>query len=297
MADTFPVNDKGFRQIQDYIDRMPSLSTTVTKVLEVCNRPNTSPNDLNRVISLDPVLTGQVLKLINSAYYSLPNQITSLTRAIIMLGLNTVKNLALSTAVLGAFKSDSFQALSMDSFWAHSICVGVTVKTLAAKLDIPVAMREEYFVAGLLHDLGKIPLNNCFPEEYAQVLQLADLEQGPLVRAEKMILGFDHGLVGGMISSKWQLNETISDVLNDHHTPDHIEGERRQMVMMTSLANMYANINHFGSAGDPYQDEAQLLWLLEELGLGWEDLQGLEETVESEIVKAQVFLQISGEDR
>ncbi|MDP2104936.1 MAG: HDOD domain-containing protein, partial [Desulfobulbaceae bacterium] len=80
--------------IQAYIDRMPSLSTTVNKVLEVCNSPKTSANDLNRVISLDPVLTGHVLKLINSAYYSLPNQVSSLARAIIMLGLNTVKNLA-----------------------------------------------------------------------------------------------------------------------------------------------------------------------------------------------------------
>ena len=72
-------NEQRFKLVQRYIDKMPSLSTTVTKVLEICNKPNTSPNDLNRVISLDPVLTGQVLKLINSAYYSLPNQITSLT--------------------------------------------------------------------------------------------------------------------------------------------------------------------------------------------------------------------------
>ena len=136
--------------IKDYIDRMPSLSTTVTKVLEVCNTPNTSPNDLNRVISLDPVLTGQVLKLINSAYYSLPNQISSLARAIIMLGLNTVKNLALSTAVIGTLgKQESFKSLPMDSFWAHSICVGVTAKLLAGMKNVPTSEREEYFVAGM----------------------------------------------------------------------------------------------------------------------------------------------------
>ena len=102
--------------IRDYIDRMPSLSTTVTKVLEVCNKPNTAPNDLNKVISLDPVLTGNVLKLINSAYYSLPNQITSLARAIIMLGINTVKNLALSTAILGTLKSSQSFCLTIQIF-------------------------------------------------------------------------------------------------------------------------------------------------------------------------------------
>ena len=85
-----------YKKIQAYIARMPSLPTTVIKVLETCNDPNACANDLKRVISLDPVLTGRVLKLINSAYYSLGNPISSLTRAIIMLGVNTVKNLALS---------------------------------------------------------------------------------------------------------------------------------------------------------------------------------------------------------
>ena len=95
MNDVSMTPEVRLRAIQDYISKMPSLSTTVTKVMEICNKPDTSPNDLNRVISLDPVLTGQVLKLVNSAYYSLPNQVTSLTRAIIMVGLNTVKNLGI----------------------------------------------------------------------------------------------------------------------------------------------------------------------------------------------------------
>ncbi len=98
------MSDQYTDTLQRYIDKMPSLSTTVTKVLEVCNRQDVSPNDLNKIISLDPVLAGNVLKLINSAYYALPNQITLLTKAIIILGINTVKNLALSTAVVGALK-------------------------------------------------------------------------------------------------------------------------------------------------------------------------------------------------
>lgn len=98
------VSTQHIKTIQRYIDKIPSLSTTVTKVLEVCNKADVSPNDLNKVISFDPVLTGNVLKLINSSYYSLPNHITSLTRAIIVLGINTVKNLSLTTAVLGTVK-------------------------------------------------------------------------------------------------------------------------------------------------------------------------------------------------
>ena len=87
--------------IRDYIGKVPSLPTSAGKILEIANDPRASPADLNKVINLDPVLMGKVLKLINSAYYSRPKKITSIAKAIIMLGINTVKNLALSTAMLG----------------------------------------------------------------------------------------------------------------------------------------------------------------------------------------------------
>ena len=144
--------------IKAYISKMPSLPTTVSKILQICNDPKTSPSDLNQVISLDPVLMGKVMRLINSAYYSLPNQVTSLVRAIIMLGINTVKNLAISTAILGNLgKKNNFQALNMNGFWRHSIGVGVTSKMIARYRKVDSTLLEGYFVAGLLHDLGKIP--------------------------------------------------------------------------------------------------------------------------------------------
>ncbi len=282
------------RKIQDYIDRMPSLSTTVTKVLEVCNSPNASANDLNRVISLDPVLTGHVLRLINSAYYSLPNQISSLARATIMLGLNTVKNLALSTAVVGALgKKASFKTLPMDAFWAHSICVGVTAKALAAVRGVPSANREEYFVAGMLHDLGKIPLNTCFSENYGQALQLASLEQGSLLRAEQLLVGVDHGVAGRLIGEKWRLSAGIIEALARHHDPAQASDAHRDLVCTVALANLYANIYEIGSAGDIFPDYAFLMTILEIMGLKWTDLQPMQAIVNSEIDKAQVFLHLT----
>jgi HD-like signal output (HDOD) protein len=283
-------------RIRNYIDKMPSLSTTVTKVLEICNLPNPLPNDLNRVISLDPVLTGQVLRLINSAYYSLPNQITSLTRAIIMLGINTVKNLALSTAVLGYLgKTQSLQCLPMDQFWKHSICVGVTAKALAAHLGIDPGSREEYFVAGLLHDLGKVPLSNRSPEEYRQAVSLAGLEQGPLHQAEMTVLGLDHGLVGRLIGNKWQLSEPLQDTLQFHHDPAAASTSTRRLVVLVALANDYANLYDIGSAGDPFPQPRKIAQALEIANLRWLDIQALHETVHREIENARIFLQISKE--
>jgi HD-like signal output (HDOD) protein len=295
MANPLNTQEELFRKLRDFIDRMPSLSTTVTKVMEVCNQPNTSPNDLNRVIALDPVLTGHVLKLINSAYYSLPNQVTSLTRAIIMLGLNTVKNLALSTAVLGTIGKETSRCLSMDTFWTHSICVGVTAKALAAEKKIPVANREEYFVAGLLHDLGKIPLSNCFPQQYQQALDLADLQRCSLVRAEKMIFGFDHRLTGRMIGEKWQLSPAMIACLTHHHNPESVADEIRPLVATVALANLYANMFEIGSAGDIHQEVPVVDQIIAAAGMAWPRVAALLPTVLAEIEKAQIFLQITKE--
>ncbi|WP_028318417.1 HDOD domain-containing protein [Desulfobulbus elongatus] len=276
-------------KIRAFVDKMPSLSTTVSKVLEICSRTDTSPNDLNKVISLDPVLTGQVLKLINSAYYSLVNKVTSLTRAIIMLGLNTVKNLALSTAIIrcvGQVKKS--KALPIKDFWAHSIGVGVMAKLLAAERGLPLIEREEYFVAGLLHDLGKIP----FGDEYAEVLVLAKKAQEPLVRLEKRHLEINHEEVGKMIASTWKLNAVITDAICHHHAPEEAAPEHRALVATVALADFYICLFDIGYAGNRYPDEAQLETLLTLCGLEWSAVAGLSSAVDAEIKKAEIFLQV-----
>lgn len=277
------------KAINRFIKRMPSLSTTVGKVMEICSRTDASPNELNRVISLDPVLTGQVLKLINSAYYSLMNKVTSLTRAITMLGMNTVKNMALSTAIIrsvsGAKKS---QALPTKKFWAHSIATGVCAKLLARANGVPMMECEEYFVAGLLHDLGKIP----FGDEYIDVLHRVNQEQRPLIDVEREILGVDHEQVGQLIAEKWKLNEAMTSAITFHHDVEAAPEEHRTRTAYVGLANMYANILDFGYAGDPFPAEEDAAEMLELTGLNWEMFGEIAEGVEEEIQKAQVFLQI-----
>lgn len=293
MNDVPIIREQRLQEINNYIFRMPSLSTTVTKALEICNDPNSSPNDLNRVISLDPVLTGQVLRLVNSAYYSFSNKITTLTRAIIMLGVNTVKNLVLSTAIIESLGGKrSFKALSSRDFWTHSICVGVVAKSLAAIKDIPVAEREEYFVAGLLHDLGKILLDIRFPGEYAQALELAKFEQEILFRAEDSVIGINHNMVGKMIAEKWHLGEALIDSLFYHHNPDKAKDENRQFIAIVALANIYANNFKIGSSGDHFSEDPVKKYLLEQVGVNWSTLSDLRENVLEEIEKARIFLQV-----
>ncbi len=281
--------DKQRKQIDKFIKRMPSLSTTVGKVLEICSRTDASPNELNKVISLDPVLTGQVLKLINSAYYSLVNKVTSLTRAITMLGMNTVKNMALSTAIIRSVASaKKSKALPTKHFWAHSIGVGVSAKLLAMARDVPVMEREEFFVAGLLHDLGKVP----FGDEYIEVLNIAKKEQAPLIAVENELLGIDHQEVGLMIAEKWKLNPVIKECIGCHHEVEEANEAFRVQVAFISLANIYTNIIDIGYAGDPFPVEGDVPDLLDLTGLSWKDYSGIREGVETEIERAQVFLEI-----
>ena len=279
--------------IQRYIDKMPSLSTTVTKVLEVCNQPNVSPNDLNKIISLDPVLAGNVLKLINSAYYALPNHITSLTRAIIILGINTVKNLALSTAVLRHMKESKQSSFLMDKFWTHSICVGVTAKAIAAEHKIPINQREEFFLAGLLHDLGKIPLAHCFPEEYSSCLAYAEEHKTSLHDAEMAIFGFDHQYCGYIIARKWKLNDNIVSVMENHHEPEKSDEDHRLLISSVAIADVYANIFEIGSAGNHFIAEEYVNTILEQSKLSWKSLTQLHEGIQESIEKASIFLQVS----
>ncbi len=294
MIETAITTDNRLKRINDYISHMPSLSTTSTKVLEICNSPNTSANDLNRVISLDPVLAAQVLKLVNSAYYSLANKVTSLTKAIILMGLNTVKNLALSMVVMDGLGGEGpSQAFSVDDFWTHSICVGVTAKSLAALKGIPVTRREEYFVAGLLHDLGKIPINTRFPDDFYKALELSKVEHLPLHQVENRIFGIDHCLVGGMIADKWQLSGTINEVLCHHHDPNEANEEYSHMVAIVAVGNIYSNFIEIGSSGGSVPEESIINYLLEKAGVSWDKLSELHETIVSEIEKARFFLEIT----
>lgn len=283
------------RKVQAYISKIPALPVTVSKVTEICSNPATSPVDLNKIISLDPVLMARVLKLINSAYYGLSNQVTSLVRAIIMLGINTVKNLALSTAILGNLgKKENFQALNMQGFWRHSLCVGVLSKLIARKRKIDPKMLEEYFIAGLLHDIGKIPLNNTLTIEFIEAMRLSDHDHRPLYQTEKEIIGLDHTDTGVIIGETWKLGSGIIDTIRRHHSLESYEGNNKAIVYTVAAANFFANANEIGFSGSRFPEPVKQE-ILSYLGIDWDYLDDMADELMQEIEKAQIFLRIAEE--
>jgi putative nucleotidyltransferase with HDIG domain len=271
---------------------MPSLPTSVVKVLEVCNNPQASPADLNHVIVLDPVLVGRVLKLINSTYYGLNQKVTSLVRAIIMLGINTVKNLVLSSAIMGNLSEDKdIEGLDMEGFWQHSLCVGVAAKLLAQKRGIDPKMREEYFTAGLLHDIGKIPLNAVLHNEYTLVLNKADLDRTSLSLAEERILGLDHCTVGAGIVKTWKLEGAMGDAIIYHHNLPGYSGSHRDILCSVIVANRFASLESIGFSGNFHPRKIDKdLW--DTLGIDEDFFYEIEDLVKDEIEKAKIFLKL-----
>lgn len=275
----------------EYIDRMPPLPTSVGKVLEICRKPQAQPIDLNRVIALDPVLLARLMKLVNSAYYGLNQEVTSLVRAIIMLGLNTVKNMALSTAVLGSLNTGPTKdsVLNLNGFWLHSLCVGVAAKHLARRRGIAPEDQETFFFAGLLHDIGKIPLNNRAPDEYLGALHAGADRRMDLIRAEAEVLDLTHAEAGNLIVEAWHLSDDIRDVIRFHHTPQTYEGPHRDLVSTVLVADYFANILEIGFSGNRFPTPPPTE-VYRTLGLDWSDVEALEPQVRLELDRAKIFL-------
>ncbi|MCL2720581.1 MAG: HDOD domain-containing protein [Treponema sp.] len=280
-------------KIKNYIHEMPSLPVSAGKVLEICNNAYVNPSDLNKVISLDPVLTGRLLQLINSAYYGLGTHITSLVRAITMLGLNTVKNLVLSTAILSILpKNKDIDGLNMEGFWRHCLCVGVTSKLLAKKQGVDSRYLEEYFAAGLLHDLGKIPLNAVLSSDYINMITIADREQKSLYSIENDNLNIDHCNAGDLIARLWKLDSPITDVIIHHHNASSYSGKNKNILCNVVIANYFSVVYDVGFSGDRRPEKPQqIIW--DTIGLKEDVFLDIMEKLYYEIERAKVFLRIS----
>ncbi|MDH3357859.1 MAG: HDOD domain-containing protein [Desulfobacteraceae bacterium] len=277
---------------------MPPFPATVNKVMEICRDVNTSPTDLTKVISLDPVLTGKVMQLVNSAYFGLSREIISPVRAVVMLGMNTVKNLVLGATVMSAFgTSKNFRALNMDMFWKHSLGVGVIAKLIAQKRNIDQKLLEGYFIAGLLHDIGKIPLNSKFSDEYRNILGIPEKKPQPLFISEKQLLGIDHAYVGNLIAKKWKLGEEISDTITYHHAPETYQGVQNDILFTVILSDHFANNSEIGYSGNRYFENIYpevMRYLGDDTEFSFDNISAFNGEVEQEIENAQIFLKIAG---
>ncbi|HNR89952.1 MAG TPA: HDOD domain-containing protein [Spirochaetota bacterium] len=275
-------------QVKDSIDRMPSLSPVIHKINEVANNINTSAQDLTDVIQLDPVLTAKVIRMVNSAYFGLPQVVSSLKQAVVMLGVNTIKNVALSSAFLGQVSLKGKTGLDGEDFWRHSLGVAVASKMIAKRLGVEDKLLEEYFIAGLIHDIGKVLVNNFFPEMMDKILALSEKNAGAITDIEKRVIGLTHEEIGIAIGKKWRFENNLLYAMGKHHRPV-TSGSAAVFSMVVSVADTFVKILKVGFSGnhriEPIPEE---VW--EVLQLNEETAFGTLASIGEEIRKAKLFL-------
>ncbi|MCK4816687.1 HDOD domain-containing protein, partial [bacterium] len=205
-------------KIYSKIDELPTLPTVIPKLLSLMDGSKSNAADVTEAISRDPSLTSKILKVSNSAYYGFPQGISSLERAVALLGFNMIKSLALSMGVLSSLPSGSkFPHFSQEGLWIHSLAVATAMKELGQRFGAGDD-RDYLFIIGLLHDIGKVVLDQFFGELFQQALEEAqNLEKARLYMAERKVIGFDHGEVGAMLLKRWMFPDMIVNPIAVHH--------------------------------------------------------------------------------
>jgi HD-like signal output (HDOD) protein len=159
-------NQQAIRKTLESISTIPTLSIVLDKLARLLQNPQTSAEEIGRAITTDQALASKVLKLVNSAFYGFPGKIGTITHAVVILGFSTVKNIVLTASIFDAFSNRKNQGseFSMEKFWTHSIGCGAASQTIAKHIGFKE--KEECFIAGLIHDIGKIILCHYFHEEF-----------------------------------------------------------------------------------------------------------------------------------
>jgi putative nucleotidyltransferase with HDIG domain len=201
------------------VNEIPALPNVVIRVMQLTEDPESTVKDIHNVLSQDQAMTARVLRLANSAFYGFARRIGSVTEAVILLGFKTIRGIVLAAAV-SDIMNHSIKGYSLEKgeLWLHSQAVAMAARTISRKVryDNP----DLAFTGGLLHDIGKIVLDQSMQELYKEVIDTVTNENITFSEAEDAVLGFNHSIVGGKVAAKWKLPTNLVEAIEFHHNPD-----------------------------------------------------------------------------
>lgn len=249
---------------------LPTLPGVITKLNSLSENDKASVQEMARIVASDQVLSARILRLANSPSYGF-YRVSTINNAMILLGVNVVKSLALSSSIFEIMEKNSI------GLWEHSLGVATAANIIAKKLVIPEV--EEIATAGLLHDIGKVIIGLKCAEAVTEVRRRVKADELYIREAERQVLDTDHAEVGGWLAKSWFLPDKLSEPITCHHEVVKSEDHRVKSAVV-HLADVLIKASNFGDSGDPYVPEVQpIAWdvlkldekLLEEIVVELED--------------------------
>ncbi len=250
-----------FRRVGD----LPPLPAVAAKVLEILKDPDADLTALVSIIEKDQALTAKILRVSNSAYYGLVRRISTVKDAVVTLGFNNMRNQVLALSAYSLMQGPaSGYALEAGSLWDHSLCTGLCAEHLADTLGYK-SIKDEVFIGGLLHDIGKTILSYYVSARFSNILERVDQLGQTFVEAERAELGFDHAEVGARVALRWNLPESLVSMIGDHHKPD-LKSVNAARVCLVHVADAIASMLGVGIGVDALEkrlreEAAQLIGL------------------------------------
>jgi HD-like signal output (HDOD) protein/signal transduction histidine kinase len=222
---------------------LPTLPAILLKLLEACDNNDTPLSEISALINKDPVLSCKVLQLVNSAYYGFRYSFKGIEQAVVYLGANAIKNIAVTMSVYQVFDRKHFKRFcfyDFNAFWYHSLMCATLAKRIAQNTGY--SNIDEAYLSGLLHDIGKLILISTFPKEYKTILEEAN-NRKDILRSETQLLGVNHCEIGSWLMQTWQLSSMMIDAIHYHHEPREKIREAFPLVRIVYAANLLHDIN------------------------------------------------------
>ena len=228
-----------YQQIQRQIESFPPLPATASRVLEVTANPESSAADLMEVVQADQSICTAILKVANSPLFGQSKQVSSLEKAITVLGFEEVQNIVLGKTVLTSFAGlTSSDATALNRFWEHSLGVGLAAQIIAVHLGRPTG---RFFIAGLIHDIGKLALLLCFPDEYPAASWLGRFTSAELHDEEQKLFGITHEKIAGKLLESWNFPLELLLSIGFHHNPENAPHDATAPLIV-QLADVLAHL-------------------------------------------------------
>ncbi len=235
------LNDPSLQALVARVKSLPSVPALYTELLRQLNTPDASVDDVARIISSDTAMTAKVLQLANSAFFGVRQHLVDPKDAVCYLGFDTVKGLALTVRVFSTFAESGCPRFSVSSLAQHSVLTGTLARKLARAIHLPDQAVEDAFLAGLLHDIGKLVLVDALPAKYDQAMHLAENERQPYWEAEQRVFGTSHAEIGTYLLWLWGLPDAVVEAVAYHHAPSRCPVRHASPLTAVHVANRLAH--------------------------------------------------------